>query len=177
LAAIENADRKFRGASQIDVAEAKELLANAAESGGGHAGPPGGHRGPPGGGRGGPPGGGRRGPPGGEHGGPGGRRGPPGGPGGFNPVEMFETQDANGDEKLTGDEIPDRMRDHLDRVDTDGNGEVSKEEIEALAERFQRGGPGGGRGGPPGGGRGGPRGEDGGGPDGGNQSDRPQRPE
>lgn len=158
MAAIENADSKFRGASLIDADKLEEVLAEA-ESSAAHAGPPGGH-------------GGHRGP-------PGGRRGPPrGGPGGFNPVEMFDTQDANNDDKLTGDEIPDRMRQRLDDVDTDGDGEVSREEIEAMAERYRHGGPPRGPGGhgPPGGrGPGGPGGH--GGSDADSQSDRPQRPE
>ena len=164
MAAIENADRKFQGASLVDPDELDaviEEVKNSSSAGGGHGGgPPGGHRGPPGGGRGGPPGG---------------RRGPPdgGGPGGFHPIELFETQDADEDGKLVGDEIPDHMRERLEFVDTDGNGEVSREEIEAMSERFRRGppggGPGGGRRGPPGGGHG----QD----DAGGQSDRPQRPE
>ena len=174
MAAIENADGKFRGASLIDADNLEAAIAEAsssAEHGGGHGGP-GGHRGPPGG----------HGPPGEHAGPPGGHRGPPGGgPGGFNPMEVIETQDANKDGKLVGDEIPDHMRQRLDHVDTDGNGEVSREEIEALAERFRHGPPGGpgGRRGPPGGGGpggGGPGGPPGGHGGGGN-SDLPQRPE
>lgn len=77
-------------------------------------------------------------------GGGGGRRG------GFNPMEMFAQADANKDGKLAGDEIPERMRNFMDRIDSDGNGEISKEEMEAMAERMQNRGGGGGRG--PGGG-------------------------
>ena len=99
-------------------------------------------------------------------------------------MEMFDTQDVNKDDKLSGDEIPDHMRHRLDFVDTDGDGEVSREEMEAMAERFRGGPPGGpgGRGGP---GRGGPSnrgpgegrrgdGRPGGGGDA--ESNRPQRP-
>ncbi len=57
------------------------------------------------------------------------------------------------------------MADNLDRVDTDGNGEVTLKELETrfAAMREGRGGGGRGAGGPGGGGRGGPGGRDGGG--------------
>ena len=73
-------------------------------------------------------------------GGRGARRG--GGGRGFDPMAMFERQDADKDGILKDDEIPERMRGRLEMIDTDGNGEISKEEIKAIAERM-----GGGRGG------------------------------
>ena len=61
---------------------------------------------------------------------------------------IFTRADANEDGKLTGDEISERLAERLDTVDTDGNGEVSKEEfttsLKAMMER--RGGQGGGGG-------------------------------
>ncbi len=74
-------------------------------------------------------------------GGGGGGRG--GGRRGFDPMAMFERQDADGDGVLKGDEIPERMRGRLEMVDTDKNGEVSKEEMQALAERMGGGNRGG----------------------------------
>ena len=76
-------------------------------------------------------------------GGPGG-----GGRGSFDPEAMFAERDADGDGKLTGDELSDRMRENLEEIDTDSDGSVSKEEL--VARMSQRGGRGG---------QGGPRGE------------------
>jgi len=81
------------------------------------------------------------GPPGGPPGGPGGQRGGRG--------RLFERADANGDGKLTKDEMPERMREHLLEADADGDGAVTREELDAARERGDwgpRGGPG--RGGP-----------------------------
>lgn len=110
-------------------------------------------------------------------------QGGPGGPGGggfggrggggFDPAAMFESRDADGDGKLSGDEISGRMAENLEEIDTDGDGAVTLEEFEKrmseMRERFGggRGGPGGGRGGP-GGGGGDPRE---------GRPERPQRPE
>jgi hypothetical protein len=46
--------------------------------------------------------------------------------------------DANGDGRLARDEAPDRMRDHFDRIDTNGDGVIDADEIEAMAERMQQ---------------------------------------
>ena len=54
--------------------------------------------------------------------------------------KMFEKSDANGDGKLSGDEIPERMRDKLKMVDKDGDGSVSKSEFAAMAARMEEGG-------------------------------------
>jgi EF hand len=86
-------------------------------------------------------------------GGPGGG-GPGGGGGGFNPM----ANDANGDGKLSREEASERMKEHFDENDTNGDGFIDEAEIAAMRERFRQGG-----------GRGGPGGAGGGG-------DRPQRP-
>ena len=54
--------------------------------------------------------------------------------------KMFQKSDANGDGKLSGDEIPERMRDKLKMVDKDGDGSVSKSEFAAMAARMEEGG-------------------------------------
>jgi polyisoprenoid-binding protein YceI len=80
-------------------------------------------------------------------GGPGGG-GPGGGGGGGrgfgDPAEFFKQQDADGDGKLSGDEIPERMRDSLETIDTDGDGSVSQAEFEERMRQFRerRGGGG-----------------------------------
>lgn len=83
------------------------------------------------------------GPGGGGSSGPGG--GGPGGGGGFDPEAIFAERDADGDGKLTGEEISERMRGRLDDIDTDKDGSVTKEEFLAGMSQFRgRGGPGGG---------------------------------
>ena len=82
-------------------------------------------------------------------GGAGGGGGGGGGRGGFDPAAFFKERDADGDGKLSGDELTDRMRESLEETDTDKDGAVSLEELQArMAAR--RGG-GGGRGGRAGG--------------------------
>ena len=54
-------------------------------------------------------------------------------------VKMFERSDSNGDGKLTGDEVPERMRDKLKMVDKDGDGSISKTEFAAMAARMEDG--------------------------------------
>ncbi|TWT50302.1 transaldolase/EF-hand domain-containing protein [Rubripirellula amarantea] len=104
-------------------------------------------------------------------GGPGG----PGGPGGREGMsrqgrggpemvaKMFENRDADGDGKLSGDEIPEAMSGRLARIDADGDGSLSKEELTKAMSRMGGGGQG----------RRGDRNGDGGGEPGG---DRPKRP-
>lgn len=145
------------------------------------AGGPGAPGGPGAGGPGaGGPGGGRRPSPGGEgvaarpggaegggagsgRGGPGGAGGPPGaggggGRGGFDPGAFFARMDQDENGKLTGDEIPGRMKENLADIDTDKDDAISKEEFLANMAKMSggRGGRGGGGGG--GGAGGGPRG-------------------
>lgn len=88
---------------------------------------------------------------GGPPGGPG--RGGAGGPGGrgmMDPVAMFKQWDADGDGKLAGDEIPERMKQNIDAIDKDKDGAVTLEEFQERMRTMMAGrGPGGG---PPGGG-------------------------
>lgn len=110
-------------------------------------------------------------------GGPGGPGGPGGGGfggrggGGFDPAARFERADADGDGKLSGDEISGRMLENLEEIDTDGDGAITLEEFEKrMSEVMARFG--GGRGGPGGGG-----GFGGGGDLREGRPERPQRPE
>lgn len=87
--------------------------------------------------------------PGGPEGGRGGNN--PGGPGAM--LERMLAMDANGDGKLSGDELPERMKPMLERSDANRDGFLDREELQAMAsQRLQQpgqGGPEGGR--PPGG--------------------------
>ena len=63
-----------------------------------------------------------------------------GGNGQFNGAmmgQMFERSDANKDGKLTGDEIPERMRDRLKMIDKDGDGAITKSEFAAMTARME----------------------------------------
>ena len=87
-------------------------------------------------------------------GGPGGpgdfrRGGGPGGPGDFRRgpdpgdfVERLMSQDANGDGKVTKDELPEPMQRVIERGDANGDGAIDKEEAEKLAAQLGRGGAG-----------------------------------
>jgi len=81
--------------------------------------------------------------------GPGGSSGPGGGPGGPGSAawaeNMFKQNDKDGDGKLTGDEIPERMRQNTARIDTNSDGSVDRAEIQQMAKNFAGGGAGGGR--------------------------------
>ncbi len=50
----------------------------------------------------------------------------------------FRDMDANGDGKLSKDELPEFMQSRWDSMDTNGDGFVDKEEQKAILERFQR---------------------------------------
>ncbi len=63
----------------------------------------------------------------------------------FDPAAIFQQQDADGDGKLTGDEIAGRMRDNLSEIDTDGDGAISLEELKERFRQFRGRGPGGGQ--------------------------------
>ena len=94
-------------------------------------------------------------------------------------LRMFESRDANDDGKLSGDEIPEPMRGRMERIDQNGDGAISREEVERAAEMFRdrAGGPG--AGGPGAGGPGAGRGPRAGrGPDRGENEGpvRPRRP-
>ena len=43
--------------------------------------------------------------------------------------------DKDGDGKLTGDEIPERMRSNLEKIDTDGDGSISEAELEVVMRK------------------------------------------
>lgn len=82
---------------------------------------------------------GSEGPPEGPGGGGGGR-----GPGGFDREAFFAERDANGNGKLEGEEISERMRERMTTADTDKDGAISKEEFMASAGGPRgQGGPGG----------------------------------
>ncbi|MBK7406115.1 MAG: PDZ domain-containing protein [Phycisphaerales bacterium] len=67
--------------------------------------------------------------------------------GGRGGAGFFQRLDANGDGKLAGDEIPERLRPALAAADKDGDGALT--EAEFAAAMPQRGRPGGPAGGPP----------------------------
>ena len=61
------------------------------------------------------------------------------GRGGFDPSVFFRRRDTNNDGKLSGEEIPERMRGNLGRMDTDGDGAVTLVEFrEAMNQMFRR---------------------------------------
>lgn len=59
---------------------------------------------------------------------------------------MFEMRDQNRDGVLKGDEIPEQMAGRLEQIDSDGDGAVSREEMERAMARMRDGGRGPGRG-------------------------------
>jgi Ca2+-binding EF-hand superfamily protein len=88
---------------------------------------------------------------------PGGPGGGPGGPGfNFDPEQMIDRAfeaDADGDNKLSKEEAPERMKENFDRIDANKDGGVTRDELRTAFERMREGG---GRG--PRDGEGGPRG-------------------
>lgn len=68
------------------------------------------------------------------------------------PGEFFKRLDANGDGRLTREELPERARQNFERIDRDRDGFISREEHEEMARRFREAAPGGKRPGGPGGG-------------------------
>lgn len=95
-----------------------------------------------------------------------GRPGESGGRGGEGFAERMMENDVDGDGKISLDEAPERMQRFFERLDSDGDGFLSSEEIMTAGGRGRKGGRGGARGGP---GGGGDRGSDGAG-------QRPRRP-
>ncbi|GAA5509446.1 hypothetical protein [Novipirellula caenicola] len=59
---------------------------------------------------------------------------------------LFERRDANSDDKLTGDEIPEPMRERLRGIDTNNDDAISREELATAMKRFGEAGRGGERG-------------------------------
>lgn len=73
-------------------------------------------------------------------GGPGGRPGPDGRPGPGNPamlLRMFDTRDADGNGKLSGDEIPPPLQERMANLDENGDGALEKSEVEKAVRRFE----------------------------------------
>ncbi|EMI55685.1 putative secreted protein, partial [Rhodopirellula sallentina SM41] len=64
------------------------------------------------------------------------RQGPgsqgPGGQGGAFATRFFSQNDKNNDGTLTGDEIPERMRQNLQRLDANNDGAIQKSELEKM---------------------------------------------
>lgn len=61
---------------------------------------------------------------------------------GPNPAKLIEKLDTNGDGKLEGDEIPERMKERIARLDTNNDGAIDKEELAVMAGKMKRpGGP------------------------------------
>ena len=54
---------------------------------------------------------------------------------GFDPKAYFTTLDRNGDGKIDGDEITERMAYRAEEIDTNGDGVISKEEFLANIAR------------------------------------------
>ena len=72
---------------------------------------------------------------GGSHAGP-----PHGGPQGFKPPsvdELFERFDKNKDGKLTKDEVPAMLWEHLSKADANKDGAVTKEELQAARKQME----------------------------------------
>lgn len=65
-----------------------------------------------------------------------GRPGAGGAPTGEMMARMFESRDTNKDGKLSGDEIPERMRENISRVDTNGDNAIDREELQKAMARM-----------------------------------------
>jgi Ca2+-binding EF-hand superfamily protein len=62
-----------------------------------------------------------------------------GGPGQGGPqmaARMFDRLDVDGDGKLTGNEIPERMRQGMTRLDANGDGSIERKELEEMMSRM-----------------------------------------
>jgi len=51
-------------------------------------------------------------------------------------VRSYLKSDANADEKLSGDEIPERLRSAMENIDLDANGQLDRSELTKMAEKF-----------------------------------------
>lgn len=58
------------------------------------------------------------------------------------PGRMFEGMDADGDGTLTAEEIPVRLRERFMAADSDGNGAISRQELQQVRERMREAGEG-----------------------------------
>lgn len=79
--------------------------------------------------------------------GQGGQRGQGGGGsgGGFSASSMIERLDTDGDGKISKDETPGQMKSGFDSTDTNGDGFLDTAEIEAMIKKYSSGGGAGGR--------------------------------
>lgn len=68
--------------------------------------------------------------------GPPGRRGPKGGAGEGRFAEMFSKLDKNGDQKISADEAPERLKGRFDKLDQNGDNSIDAEEWKVLADRI-----------------------------------------
>jgi Ca2+-binding EF-hand superfamily protein len=57
----------------------------------------------------------------------------------LDPEQVFKSLDANGDGKLTKDELPSRLADRFDLIDGNGDGVVSQDEFMAILKLFSGG--------------------------------------
>ena len=64
-------------------------------------------------------------------------RGGRGGPG-FDPAGRLREFDADRDGRITRDELPDRMKRMVDRLDTNGDGVIDTAELKAMTERMRQ---------------------------------------
>ena len=55
-------------------------------------------------------------------------------------MARFRDADSDDDGKLSRSESPERMKQNFDRIDTNGDGFVDKEEFEAVIRRMREGG-------------------------------------
>ena len=58
--------------------------------------------------------------------------------GGAMMIRMFEASDKNKDGKLSGDEIPERMKERVSKMDQDGDGAISREEMKRATEMMEQ---------------------------------------
>lgn len=60
----------------------------------------------------------------------------PGGPGGPSAMGFFMSFDKNGDKKISKDEMPERMQERFDQMDTNKDGFIDETEMASLQGRF-----------------------------------------
>ena len=53
--------------------------------------------------------------------------------------QMLKRLDKNGDSQLTADEIPDRMKQRMSRIDLDNNGVLDQQELRKAVQRMNSG--------------------------------------